>query len=212
MAYTHLLWDYNGTIVDDVQVGIDSLNTLLFRRGMKTIDTIPDYYKIFGFPIIDYYRRAGFDFDKEPFEKVAVEWVTEYEKNFPNAPIREGGIEAFQKIKALGVSQVVLSACESGMLNRQLEGFGIAHYFDSINGIDNIYASSKVAIAQNWADNTAHEGLLFVGDTVHDFEVASAIGADCLLLEGGHQNRETLLKCGCPVISNPLEILEYLQK
>ena len=210
MSHTHLLWDFNGTIIDDVAVGIASLNALLSRRGLKTMDSVDAYYKIFGFPIIDYYRRAGFDFSVEPFEAVAVEWVKEYEKNFPSVCLRHGVLETFKAVRGLGISQVIISATEQNMLNRQVESFGILGYFDSVNGISDIYASGKVEIAKKWAASTPHNGLLFVGDSVHDFEVANAIGADCVLISGGHQGVDALKTCGCPVICSPLEICGFL--
>ncbi len=211
MAYTHLLWDFNGTILDDVEISVTSLNTLLERRGMKLLESKEAYSAIFGFPIIDYYKRAGFDFKDETFEAVGIEWLAEYEKNFPTAPIRAGVDEVIKKLNEMGIGQTVISASEENILKRQLQGLGIAGYFESINGINNIYASSKVGIAKLWLERTPHGKLLFVGDTVHDFDVATSIGADCLLMTGGHQNRETLKKCGCPVIDHPSEILEYLK-
>ena len=49
-----------------------------------------------------------------------------------------------------------------------------------------------------------------IGDTTHDYETARALGADCVLYAGGHQCREKLEKCSCPVIDEIEEILNYL--
>ena len=57
MKYSHIIWDFNGTILDDVSIGIEAINMLLLRRGLKTIDSVDEYRRIFGFPIKDYYRR-----------------------------------------------------------------------------------------------------------------------------------------------------------
>ena len=212
MHYTHIIWDFNGTILDDVQLGIDSLNTLLSRRGKKTLDSIEEYHKIFGFPIIKYYERAGFDFTKEPFEVVAVEWVDEYTSHFSNATVRKDCPETFAAIRELGLNQIIMSATKLELLKNQVESLGITDCFDGIYGIDNIYAAGKLDIAHRWKSKNPDSKALFVGDTTHDFEVAKAIGADCVFLADGHQSREVLAPLGCPILSSPLEIIDIIKK
>ena len=75
MKYTHIIWDFNGTILSDMQICIDSVNEMLSRRELETIPDIEAYRRIFDFPVIDYYRRLGFDFSKEPYEELAKTWI-----------------------------------------------------------------------------------------------------------------------------------------
>ena len=35
--------------------------------------------------------------------------------------------------------------------------------------------------------------IVFVGDTVHDMEIAGSIGCDCIIVDNGHQHVEGLL-------------------
>ena len=81
MKYTDIIWDFNGTILDDVDAGIVSVNKLLSDRGLPTIESKEEYRKVFRFPIIEYYRALGFDFEREPYEVLAPLWVSEYLKN-----------------------------------------------------------------------------------------------------------------------------------
>ena len=71
MKYSHIIWDFNGTIIDDVDIGINALNTLLRKYGYKEINDKDHYRSIFGFPIKDYYARAGFDFNVIDYETLA---------------------------------------------------------------------------------------------------------------------------------------------
>jgi len=66
----------------------------------------------------------------------------------------------------------------------------LEQYFNSILGLNNIYAKSKVDNAINYLKNTENnfDQIIFIGDTFHDYEVAQEIGADCVLVENGHQN------------------------
>ena len=150
MKYTHVIWDFNGTILDDVQTGIESVNTLLKERGLPIIENVKEYHKVFGFPIIDYYRRLGFDFEKEPYSVIAPLWVALYLENVKRAPIFPDVKEMLEKFKKMGLSQIILSATEHQMLTAQLDDLKIRHFFDEILGLDNIHAESKVELGRSW--------------------------------------------------------------
>ena len=72
--YTHLIWDWNGTLQDDVWLCIDVMNSLLHRRRKPAI-TLQQYREIFRFPVKDYYLKAGLDYEIEPFELIAEEFI-----------------------------------------------------------------------------------------------------------------------------------------
>ena len=66
--------------------------------------------------------------------------------------------------------------------------------------------SSKLAIASAFARREDLSDAVLIGDTVHDFEASVAMGTDCILVASGHQRREQLERCGCPVVGTVLEI------
>lgn len=210
MKYTHVIWDFNGTILDDVSVGINSVNVLLAKRGLPTLKSVESYRSVFGFPIIKYYERIGFDFSKESYADVAVEWVDEYMSRVPCAPVNDGVVSLLQKIKESHVAQSLISATEINMLKKQLEMLGVSKFFDGVYGLDDIHAVNKTALACEWREQHLNERVVFIGDTDHDFETAQAIGADCLLFCGGHQGRTALEKLGCPVVESFFELESVL--
>ena len=212
MKYTHIIWDFNGTVLDDVQIGIESVNLMLSARGLKTLDSVDEYRHAFGFPIIDYYRSLGFDFEKEDYYTVlAPEWVNHYLARVPRTRAFEGVRETLEAAEQLGVVQVLLSASEVNQLTSQLCGLGLEGYFSEIVGLDNIHAGSKKDNALLWKERNPHAVPLFIGDTEHDAEVARAVDADCVLFSGGHQPRELLESLGCPVIDSIPQLLDYLE-
>lgn len=196
------VWDFNGTILDDVETGMRSVNKMLSDRGLPILNSKEDYYAHFRFPIIEYYRSLGFDFESEPYEVLAPIWVEQYLINVKNAPMCEGVFETLTRLKNAGVRQVIISATEINMLRGQLEDLGILEFFDEIRGLDNIHAASKVELAKAWRAEHKNEKLVFIGDTTHDWETAKAIDAECYLIEGGHQSRETLESTGAKIFSN----------
>jgi phosphoglycolate phosphatase len=162
--------------------------------------------------VIDYYRRAGFDLDNEPFEIPAKEFIDMYYSGSSRFRLFAGTEKILASVKETGLKQIILSASESNNLRRQTELFGIGRYFDDIIGISDIYAGSKLNIGRAYiSDNDICAGkTVLIGDTVHDYEVASALGADCVLIPNGHQSRGRLLTLGVPVLDNLSAVLEFI--
>ena len=211
MKYTHIVWDFNGTLLDDIMAGIDAVNDMLSRRGIATIESVEKYRELFCFPIIDYYAKLGFDFEKEDYYKVlAPEWVALYLENYKHSQLTDGAKQVLAELEALGYAQTLLSATELEMLKRQVEDLGLTGYFSEVWGLDNIHAGGKMDRALAWREAHPDAVALFVGDTIHDYEVACAAGADCVLYCGGHQSRGQLSSCGCPMIEGLGELVSLL--
>ena len=193
--YENVIWDFNGTIIDDVKVGLDALNVLLKKYGYKPITDYNYYKSIFGFPIKDYYARAGFDFDKISYDTLAPEWVEEYLAHEPEAPIINGVKDAFDAFKGAGIKQFLVSATEIGMLTDQLNARGIFSVFDGVFGLDNIKAAGKTDIVREVVSSLQGRTVM-IGDTIHDAECADAAGVDIILVAAGHQSYERLKASG----------------
>ena len=54
MRYKHIIWDWNGTLLDDRWLCIEAINKTLTKRNMNTI-TDNEYVELFCFPVKDYY-------------------------------------------------------------------------------------------------------------------------------------------------------------
>src|SRR5665647_855016 len=79
MKFDSIIWDWNGTLLDDVDIVIESINKLLQDRNMVLLN-IKRYLDVFTFPVQDYYERIGFDLNNEPFEIPAFQFITNYNK------------------------------------------------------------------------------------------------------------------------------------
>lgn len=210
MEYTHIIWDFNGTILNDLEPCIDVLNVMLKNRGLCPCSK-ERYKEIFGFPIKQYYEIAGFDFTKEDYGVLADEWAALYLEKSQNSTLCDGVSEALEFFNTKGVPQIILSATEQNMLNAQLSALGIAHYFKETLALSNLYAFSKVELGKSWVERVKPEKALFIGDTLHDFETASAMGVDCVLIASGHQSEKRLQAAGAPVFNTVFELIEALK-
>jgi len=202
-VYKHIIWDWNGTLFDDAWLCVEIINGMLTRRGLAPL-TLERYQAIFDFPVIDYYRQAGFNFEAEPFEQVSTEFITTYEARREACGVRASLVEVLHRNAAQGVGQSILSAARHDFLQQAVANFALTPLFSSINGVDDHHAFGKVELGRRWA---AESGLdlseaVFIGDTIHDYEVAQAIGVDCCLIPGGHQNLERLKASGAKVLES----------
>ena len=207
--YRHIIWDWNGTLFDDAWLCLEIINGLLSARGLPTI-TADQYEQAFGFPVIDYYHKIGFNFDVEPFERVSTAFISEYERRRVECRLRPGARTTIDRFRRHGISQSILSASKLTYLEKAVHQFDIRDRFHSISGLDNHHASGKMEIALNWMDKTDinSRDILFVGDTIHDYEVAQGIDATCILIYSGHQDKDRLVDCGARIIQDFSELSE----
>ena len=211
--YTHVIWDFNGTILRDMEVGIKAMNRILSERGMPPIRDLAAYREIFDFPVESYYHRLGLDRTGEDFQTVlAPLWVSYYHLYDKEAPLYDGVRPLCAALRAAGARQSVLSVSERGMMERQLRERGALSLFDEIWGTDTILAIGKEGLAAAWRAAHPTDRALLLGDTTHDCEVARAIGADCILVADGHQSAARLSACGVPVVATLNEVLPLLRK
>ena len=210
--YTHLIWDFNGTLLDDVAHSMECTNRMLRERGLPVIPDLDAHRSRDLFPIIDSYRALGFDFEKEDYYTVlAPQWVELYLAGEHLCGTQPGVRDTLARVKDLGVPQLILSASQRSMLTAQLERLDITEYFSEILGLGDIYAGSKTELAVAWRSRNPDAVPLFVGDTHHDAESAEAMGADCVLYTGGHQSKKRLSEHGKPLIDDIADIIKYLE-
>ena len=211
MKYKHIIWDWNGTLIDDAWLCVEILNNILEKRGLNAI-TIDDYREHFTFPVRDYYIKLGFDFSVEPFEVCGMEFIHDFKNRKFEASLYTQMESILDKLTKIGISHSILSAQNQTLLDETVAHYQLQNKFEGVNGLDNHYAHSKVNIGIFWIEtlNYDHKEVIMIGDTVHDYEVAQAMGTDCILISSGHNSRERLENTGVLVLDSPLEITEVL--
>lgn len=203
----HIIWDWNGTLFDDVRLCLDIINGVLVRRNLNAL-SLEEYRNIFTFPVQDYYEKAGLDFSKYSFEILGREWMDEYEIRKSSCGLHKGAEDALRKISQKEIGQSILSAYSQNTLEEIVQHFGIKKYFSHMVGLNHIYATSKIENGKELMKKLGNgKGeILFIGDTVHDFEVAKEIGAGCILIADGHQDKDKLEACNVPVFNSIKDI------
>ncbi len=188
-----VIWDWNGTLLDDLDLSLNSVNILLKERNLPLL-TKEKYKDIFTFPVIEYYKAAGFDFDKEPFEVPAKQYVRIYRDGVNTVRLFPDVVDTLTYLKEQGYQLIVLSAMRDDNLKLMIEIAGITHFFDGIYGIKDNYAREKISLGKQLVNdlNLNSSECLMVGDTLHDAEVSEHCGFNCILYTRGHVSRQRL--------------------
>ncbi len=209
--YQHIIWDWNGTLLDDAWLCVDITSGMLQRRGRPPL-TLARYAAEFGFPVRAYYDCIGLTPDGSGFEEASVEFMAEYQRRCRDCDLHPGARDLLAAIQARGVGQTVLSAYRQEYLQDLTRHFGLDQYFTDLVGLDNDHAGGKQALGRAWIarQSLPAAAMLMVGDTTHDHDVAQAMGTACVLVAGGHQAPPRLERCGVPVFASLAEARETI--
>ncbi|MEI6888572.1 MAG: HAD family hydrolase [Bacteroidales bacterium] len=200
-SYKHIIWDWNGTLLNDAWLCVEVMNGMLEKRGLPKVSL--DFYRsVFTFPVRVYYEKLGYDFDKEPFAEVGMEFMVLYNQRMKECTLHQEVTAVLEAFKQKAYGQSILSAREQNELIAETILMGVNHYFTRVYGLDDHYAHGKTDVGLRLIADLglpAHD-YLFIGDTLHDAEVATEIGIDCILIPNGHHTTERLMSCGFPVM------------
>lgn len=199
----HIIWDWNGTLLNDLDLCLAAINDLVTTRELNTVSR-STYLDIFDFPVRDYYLKLGFDFSREPFEKISTEFISSYEAGRPGCSLMDGSVDLLQLLHTYGMSQSILSASKKSYLDQAVIDYNIQKYFIMVEGLDNHHAAGKLSLAQEHLSklNIPPQSILMIGDTLHDADIASELGLRCCLIPNGHHSRQRLEKSTATIVDS----------
>lgn len=206
-----VIWDFNGTIFDDLHLCHEICNRQLQKRAYAGI-TMDDYRDTFCHPVQEFYRLIGVSFDRHSYDSLAAEFHADYAARCRQCGLHTGALELFEHLRSANIPQSVLSALPHETLSELLEMLGLNKYLEHVVGADNHHGRGKVEKARIMFEDLGVQPseLVFIGDTDHDAEVADDLGAHCLLVAGGFQSRRKLEATGHRVFGTMLELKDWL--
>ena len=183
---------------------------MLKKRGMQEM-TESWFLDNFCFPVKDYYLKLGFDFEVESFDISGTEFIDNYMDQCSTLKLHEQAIDILQFFYDKGIVQSLVSASSQIMLDEILKYHNINDYFLKILGTDNHYANGKEALTKDWINalELNPSEILFIGDTIHDKDIADIVGSDCILISKGHVSKKRLIKTGASVFNELNEIKDW---
>ena len=207
MKYQHIVWDWNGTLVNDAELCVAIVNQILNDYGIMPVDRA-FYLDNFSFPVCEYYKSLGLPSCGPEYQKISQRFIEEYRKNHHVCKLQQSSIKMLGYIKECGISQSVLSAGNIADVLDFVKYYNLSDFFTTISGVYHTNATGKSEIARRHLNQikASTSEILLIGDTLHDFEIATDLKVDCILYSKGHNSENRLLEVSNPVI-NDLEDL-----
>ena len=205
--YDHVVWDWNGTLLNDTSFCVEIANRMLLSRHLPET-TLEHYRAAFTFPASAVYEFLGFDMSRESAEALGREFFLAYESGRHRCSLHPGAEPLLDYIRSAGLGQSVLSAYAQHTLDTIVDSFGLRSVFSHLVGVSDIRATGKVDQGHHLRKLLPYSGerILMIGDTLHDWEVAQAMGIESILISHGHQSRYRLEESGTRVVDRFEEI------
>ncbi len=213
MSYKHVIWDWNGTLLDDVNLGHRLLNNFQELKGVK-LSSLEEYRGMFTFPITDFYKKAGLFENMESFRKLADIYIKKYEAGLEKCSLQKDAKEVLEMMNGKGITNSILTASLETMAIKQLKNYEIEKYFLAVTGKRDHYASGKSELIKIHLEKIEYgpDEIVFVGDTLHDKDIAEQIGCSHIIVLNGHQDVEPLLDGKIITAKGLMEAAEMILK
>ena len=205
-----ILWDFNGTVMDDMGASTGAVNAMLKKRGLPLIDE--EWYTLhLIMPLEAFYASVGFDMQKERIEQVSEEFQMECAKF--ERPVFPEVLDALKEFAKKGYRQLLFSSLHHDLLVRQAKERGIEGYFEQIVGRQDRSLGGKEAAVAAYlkSHGLKPEEVLVVGDLTTDADMAKVVGCPCALICKGHQHRTVLEQKEAFVLDSAAEIAALLE-
>ncbi|MBQ9727866.1 MAG: HAD family hydrolase [Kiritimatiellae bacterium] len=202
----HFLFDWNGTLQDDLHAAVAGTNAILADQGRPPIDAAR-YRDVFSFPARGCYEALGIDVEHHDWDALCERFFSVFSAD-PAVRLFPGAAAALRALRAAGATLSIVSSSEENELERALARHGVRDLFDAVSGHADAAAGSKIARARAVfaALGAAPGAACVVGDTGHDKEVADALGCACVLVASGYESRVRLERRGAPVLDSVADL------
>ncbi|MCR5183238.1 MAG: HAD family hydrolase [Opitutales bacterium] len=209
--YKHIIWDWNGTLLNDFLLCVDCLNEQLQKLQLPHC-TPERYREIFDFPLINTYRALGFPVgDPQHFQQICADFMNSYEKRRHNCHLHDGARNFIHRISKMGIGQSIFSAYSHDRLAPVIAEYDLDPYFSCLSGANDLkgdkIARGPAHLRQIGCDPSQ---VLYVGDTTHDFQAARFMGIDCVIIYHGElaqMSYPRICNLGVPVIRHYTDLL-----
>ncbi len=214
------VFDWNGTVFDDISANFDGANAALATLGKPAIN-LKKYRDTFDFPIIHFYERnnVNLDFYLKDIKKANDAFFLLYEKLAAQCPARHGAEDLLQWLTKNNITIIILSNHTDESIRRNLNRLELLSYIDQIssNPHDNdiIFKMNKQERLQKLMEKQRFDPkkTFIIGDSLEEPQIAKNLGLLSISITGGCLSEERLKKAPKNYLINELpELKEVLAK
>jgi phosphoglycolate phosphatase-like HAD superfamily hydrolase len=207
----HVVWDWNGTLFDDLHVVVEAVNAGIAPLGIRPI-TVEDYRTHYTRPVKVFYERlVGREISDRDWLSLDRRFHDAYLDLLPTAGLSIDAVEALIAVSEVPAGQSLLSMYPHRELVPLVDRLGVSAYFQRIDGLRGEPGARKAAFLEaHMRELTADHDpstVLLIGDATDDALAAAHVGAPAVLVDKGSHHRDELESMGVPVASSLIEAL-----
>lgn len=210
----HVVWDWNGTLLDDLPLLVESVNVLMAERTLPPI-TVDDYTTHYTRPVRTFYERLfGEPVDDEAWSRLDQTFHEAYAAAVgDHARLMAGAREALGTVDRSHLTQSLLSMYPHHLLLPLIDHFDLDHHFEVVHGLVGEGGGRKLPHLERHLEEMVHlhgddpSAVLVIGDAIDDAVAAHHLGARAVLLASGSHPRAELEATGAPVVESLAEAL-----
>ncbi len=208
----HVIWDWNGTLFDDLPIVVEAVNACLRSQSVPPIDA-ETYRSRFVRPLNGFYEALlGRPVDDDFLLELDHVFQDAYWDGFDDADLNSEACEAIGSVAAAGATQSIVSMLWHDMLVPTVRGFGLDEYMLALDGNRGTVGETKdqhmvhhIGRLRQMYPELADQTITVIGDIIDDAGAARAAKVRCVLFDGGSQPRELLESQGVPVSGSLME-------
>ena len=205
MTRAHLVWDWNGTLLDDLSLVVSSTNHAFAAVGARAVDA-DEHRTRFRRPVADFYAEIlGRAVDVEEFGRLDRIFHDAYRLGLTTMSL---AADAMTAIRSWPGTQSLLSMWFHEELVPAIETYGLAGVFTRVDGLRTEVGGDLKAghLARHLAElGIAGDQVVLIGDSLDDAEAADSVGGRAVLYTGGFTAPARLHASGRPVAHTLVE-------
>jgi phosphoglycolate phosphatase-like HAD superfamily hydrolase len=210
MERRHLVWDWNGTLLDDLGIVLEAVNRSIADFGVGAI-TADDYRDHYTRPVRRFYDRLfGRVIDDEEWLRLNTGFHEAYFELALEVDLAPSAHEAMDILEEAGWGQSLLSMSPQDWLEGIVGRLGLTERFELVDGLSGPTGGLKAVHLEDHLGVLGVEGesVVVVGDTPDDVAAARHVGATPILFHGGSHHMESLEAEGVPIAETVVEAVE----
>jgi phosphoglycolate phosphatase-like HAD superfamily hydrolase len=211
----HIVWDWNGTILDDNDAVVAAVNKVCAAFGRQDID-IDQWRAIYSRPLSRCYERLlECRLTDQDWARIDDLYHNAYRELLHTCRLAQGVPDVLRNWEAQGRTQSLLSMWFHDELVPLVSQLGLGELFVRIDGLQkSVGGDTKAQHLEQHLSAIALDAdeVVLIGDVVDDARAAEQVGAQCVLLTTGVMSRDKLESTGYPVADSISEAIDHVTR
>lgn len=205
--YENWIFDWSGTLVDDLAMVLDATNHVLRHYGQGEIGR-EDFRKRFRLPYAGFYEEVLPGVPLDELEGHFRVGFADSEASGVNAPLLPFAVDFLQCLRVREKRMFILSSMDALAFDRHARELGVNHFFEATYaGVLDKREQIHLMIERHELDAAS---TVFLGDMCHDIETARHGGIASIALLTGYQSADQLSRADPDLVADDLSEIHQI--